>query len=372
LDFVALKTGFPKPALAERVEGQSAGSLESKQTKRRKAVASATIRDVAHKAGVGVGTVSRVLNDSASVSLNTRRKVLAAIAELEYSPNLAARRLSLGKTMVIGALVPYFTNPSVVRRLQGVVSVVTNSEYDLILFDVENVERRDVFLRSVPRRQVVDGLLLISLMPTDAEVAYLQESGIVTVLIDAYHPLMHRVVVDNVTGGYQATKHLLDLGHRRIGYVSDYLDDPFNSPVRDRYLGYQQALTEAGVPFRPEYHRQGEHGRFEARALTHELLDLPEPPTAVFAYSDTQAIGVIEAARERGLSIPQDLSIIGFDNIEAAEYLHITTIRQALFESGVSGCELLLRVMANPLPERQVIILPTELVQRHTTAPPPG
>jgi DNA-binding LacI/PurR family transcriptional regulator len=335
-------------------------------------VASATIRDVAQKAGVGVGTVSRVLNNSASVSLNTRHKVLAAIDELEFSPNLAARRLSRGKTMVIGALVPYFTNPSVVRRLQGVVSVVANSQYDLILFDVESVERRDVFLRNVPRRQLVDGLLLISLMPTDTEVAYLQESGLLAVLIDAHHPMMHRVVVDNVVGGYQATKHLLDLGHRRIGYISDFLDDPFNSPVRDRFTGYLQALDEAGVTFRPEYHQQGEHGRFQARALTHQLLDLPEPPTAIFAYSDTQAIGVIEAARERGITIPNDLSVIGFDNIEAAEYLHITTIRQALYESGISGCELLLRVMADPMPERQVITLPIELVQRHTTAPPGG
>ena len=112
-------------------------------------MATATIRDVAQKAGVGVGTVSRVLNDNVSVSQETRRKVLAAISELDFSPNLAARRLSSGKTMVIGALVPYFTNPSVVRRLQGIVSVVTNSVYDLILFDVELVERRDEYLLNV-------------------------------------------------------------------------------------------------------------------------------------------------------------------------------------------------------------------------------
>ena len=333
-------------------------------------MATATIRDVAQKAGVGVGTVSRVLNDNVSVSQETRRKVLAAISELDFSPNLAARRLSSGKTMVIGALVPYFTNPSVVRRLQGIVSVVTNSVYDLILFDVELVERRDEYLLNVLRRQMVDGLLIISLTPTDTDVQHIQQSELPTVLVDANHPALSRVVVDNVFGGYQATKHLLDLGHRHIAYISDYLDDPFNSPVRDRFKGYRQALAETGLEFIPEYHQQGPHGRYEARAMTTNLLNQPTPPTAIFAYSDTQAIGVIEAALDLGIKIPEDLSVIGFDNIEAAEYLHITTIRQALYESGVSGCELLLQVMANPMPEPQEILLPIELVQRNTTAPP--
>jgi len=334
-------------------------------------VATATIRDVAQKAGVGVGTVSRVLNDSTSVSQETRRKVLAAISELDYSPNPAARRLSRGKTMVIGALVPYFTNPSVVRRLQGIISVVTSSVYDLILFDVESAERRDVYLINVLRRQMVDGLLIISLTPTDADAEHVRASELPTVLVDAYHPDLSRVVVDNVAGGYVATKHLIELGHRRIAYISDFLNDPFNSPVRDRYKGYRQALEEAEIAFRPEYHLQGEHGRFQARTMTDTLLDMPEPPTAIFAYSDTQAIGVIEAATERGVKIPEQLSVIGFDNIEAAEYLHITTIRQALYESGVCGCELLLQVMANPLSEPQEISLPIELVRRNTTAPPP-
>jgi DNA-binding LacI/PurR family transcriptional regulator len=272
--------------------------------------------------------------------------------------------------MVVGALVPYFTNPSVVRRLQGVVSVITDSQYDLILFDVESVERRDAYLRNVLRRQMVDGLLMISLTPTDKDVVDLQESGLPTVLIDARHPDVSRVVVDNVAGGYQATQHLVELGHQRIAYLSDYLDDPFNSPVRDRFTGYQQALAEAGIPFRPEYHVQGPHGRFAANHMTQSLLQLDEPPTAVFAYSDTQAVGVLEAARELGVAVPHQLSIVGFDNIEASEYLHITTIRQALFESGVCGCELLLRVMATRLPEVQVISLPTELVRRGTTVPP--
>ncbi len=326
-----------------------------------------TIRDVAKHAGVGVGTVSRVLNNSPSVSAATRQKVQAAIASLNFSPSQAARRLSQGKTMAVGVVVPFFTNPSVVRRLQGVVSVLSVSEYDLILFDIEKVDRRDMALRAIPQRNLADGLLLISLTPSDVDVEQFALADIPTVLVDAYHPALSRVLVDNAAGGYQATKHLIDLGHRKIGYISDYLDDPFNSPVRDRFTGYKRALTEARIAFRPEYHRQGVHGRIQARQMAHDILALPNPPTAIFAYSDTQAIGVIEAARELGLTIPDNLSVIGFDNIEAAEYLHITTIRQALFDSGVKGAKMLLSIMGAPPNKPQEILLPTELVTRHTT-----
>jgi DNA-binding LacI/PurR family transcriptional regulator len=330
----------------------------------------ATIRDVARKAGVGVGTVSRVINGSPAVSEATRQKVLDAIETLDFSPNLVARRLSLGKTQTIGVIVPYFTNPSVVERLRGVVSILAASAYDMVLFDVETVVRREACLRDVPRRRQVDGLLIISLELTNQEVERLDRSDIPTVLVDARHPDLNRVVVDNVEGGYLATRHLLELGHRRIGYISDFLNDPFNSPVRDRFTGYTMALDEAEIPFRTEYHRQARHGRDQARQMTHDLLNLPNPPTAIFAYSDTQAIGVIEAARERSLTVPADLSVIGFDDIEAAEYLNITTIRQSLFESGVRGSKLLLESMSTEFSTPKQILLPVKLIKRRTTASP--
>jgi DNA-binding LacI/PurR family transcriptional regulator len=175
-----------------------------------------------------------------------------------------------------------------------------------------------------------------------------------------------------VEGGYAATKHLIDLGHHKIGYLSDYLNDPFNSPVRDRFIGYTMALEEADINFRPDYHKQAKHGREQARRLAHDLLDLADPPTAIFAYSDTQAIGVLEAARERSLNIPADLSVIGFDDIEVAEYMKITTIRQSLFDSGVRGSELLLETMASDSPVLLQETLPIELIIRQTTASPRG
>ena len=127
--------------------------------------------------------------------------------------------------------------------------------------------------------------------------------------------------------------------------------------------------ADADIPFTPEYHRQGLHGRFPAQEMAYTLLALPDPPTAIFAYSDTQAVGVLEAAREMGMKVPEQLSVVGFDNIEAAEYLQITTVRQALYESGVRGCKLLLDIMEAPLQTPVEISLPTELILRETTAP---
>ena len=333
-------------------------------------MAHVTIRDVAKRAGVGVGTVSRVLNDHPSVREPTRQKVLKAIAELDYSPNLLARRLSLGKTLNIAVVIPFFTRPSCVGRLRGVEYALADSEYDLVLFNVETAARRDACFRDIPRQERVDGLLIISLSPRDEDVERFLQAGVPTVLLDARHPRLSRTVTDDVAGGRLATQHLIDLGHCRIGYVSDPLENPFNFvSSRDRYEGYRRALDEADIPFRPEYHRQGEHGRKEARENALILLSLPDPPTAIFAASDTQAIGVLEAAQETGLRVPEDLSIVGYDDIEVAEFLHLTTMRQPLFVSGVQGVELLIESIAAPPSSPRRVVLPFELVVRGTTAP---
>ncbi|NKQ35969.1 MAG: LacI family transcriptional regulator [Chloroflexi bacterium] len=330
-----------------------------------------TIRDVAKRAGVGVGTVSRVLNGSPLVSQRTRAKVQTAIEELDYTPSSIARRLSLGRTMTIGVIAPFFIRPSYVERLRGVDTVLAESEYDFIIYNVETVARRDACFRDILRQERVDGLLIITLPPTDEEVDRLKQANIPTVLVDGAHPQISHVMIDDVAGGYQATRHLLDLGHRKIGYISDLLQEsPFGfRPVADRYQGYRNALADAGIEFRPEYHRQGELSRREASRLAQELLTLPDPPTAIFAYSDTQAFGVLRAAQNLGLKVPEELSVIGYDDIEISEFLHLTTICQHLLESGQRGAELLLAEIADPGPPQEVI-LPTDLVLRSTTAPP--
>ncbi len=330
----------------------------------------ATIRDVAKRAGVGVGTVSRVLNDNPSVSEATRQKVLAAIEDLNFMPNVSARRLSSGRTMALGVVVPFFTNASVVKRLQGVVSVLANSEYDLVLFDVETVENRKSILRNIASRKMVDGLLIVSLKPTESDMEQFLQSELPAVMVDAQHPALSCIVVDNVAGAAAATRHLIELGHVRIGYISDLPRNPFNfSPTADRLAGYKHALAEAGIPYRDAYYRDGELDTAVARELAHELLTLDDPPTAVFAYSDTQAIGVLQAAEDLSLRVPEELSVVGYDNIEIARLLNLTTIRQSLFESGVEGARLLLDVVQGHQTEIKTVLLPTELVVRHTTAP---
>jgi DNA-binding LacI/PurR family transcriptional regulator len=335
-----------------------------------------TIRDVAKQAGVGLGTVSRVLNDSPLVSEETRQHVLTVIEELNYRPNTIARRLSSGKTLTIAVVVPFFTRPAFSERLNGVVSVLSRSAYDLLIYNIDTPELRRNFFHHLPPREHVDGTLLLSLPPSDAEAALLGEAETPVVLIDSEHPLLdgfHQICVDDVKGGEIATQHLIDLGHRRIGFIGDVVDTPFHfTSSRDRHRGYQNALRAADVPVCPEYYAEGEHGRRSARELAERMLSLSVPPTAIFAASDTQAVGVLEAARNLNLCVPDDLSVVGYDDIELADIMQLTTIRQMLFESGKYGVELLLETLKRPEMDVVQRSLPVELVSRASTASPNG
>lgn len=331
----------------------------------------ATIRDVAKVAGVGLGTVSRVLNNSPLVSAATRQRVLAVIAELRYNPSQIARNFALGKTLTVATIAPFFTRPSVVERLRGIEATLTASGYHLVVFNVEALKRRDECLREAMRNDRADGLLLVSLAPRPDEVVALREAGLPVVLIDTCAEGLPGVSIDDVAGGHAATSHLIALGHCRIAFIGDPEADPltFNfTSSRDRMLGYQQALAAANLPLNPAYQRHGLHGRYEARVLARELLQLPEPPTAIFAASDTQAMGVLEAARDMHMPVPEALAVVGFDDIDIAEHLGLTTVRQPLFESGARAVELLFLLLngATPPPAER---LPVELVVRRTSAP---
>ena len=344
-----------------------------------------TIRDIAQQAGVTPGTVSRALNDSPLVNPKTKALILEIANHLNYSPNLVARRLSTGRTSAIGVVVPFFTRPSVSERLEGVVSVLSNSAYDLVIHDIENPNQRSIGFGDILKNRRIDGALIISMPILEEDIPPLKQSSIPIVFIDRKHPDLENfdsITIDDVEGGYKATKHLIELGHKKIGFIGDITEimihpsDDGRSPQeifkftssRDRYKGYQKALHEAGIPIKDEYYAQDQHGYHEAKKLANRLLDLDDPPTAIFAASDSQAFGIIQAAHERGIKIPSDLSIIGFDDIQAAEYMELTTIRQLLFESGRTGVEMLLRAINGESNEKTNIVLPTELVNRNTTA----
>ena len=336
-----------------------------------------TIRDVARAAGVSPGTVSRAINQSPLVNEDTRRHILRVVEELNYTPNVLARRLSLGKTLAVAVIVPFFTRPSVSERLNGVVSLLCRSQYDLVIHNIETPEQRATCFEEIPHKDQADGVLSISLTPTDEEAERLAKADLPIVLIDAEHPALrgihHQVTVDDVAGGQVNTEYLIDLGHTEIGFVGDLIDNPFNfTSSRDRYFGYRTALEEAGVPVRAEYYGEDQHGRRQARELARRMLTLPHPPTAIFAASDTKAVGVLEAAHEIGMEVPGDLSIVGYDDIETADILGLTTMRQLLFESGQRGVELLLETLKSPETEPVYEVLPTKLIVRETTAPPPA
>jgi DNA-binding LacI/PurR family transcriptional regulator len=333
-----------------------------------------TLRDVASYAGVSKATASRVLNGSLQVGPDTRQRVLAAMEALDYTPSSAARRLSFGRTLTISVVTSFLTRPQAAERLRGVDAVLSDSEFDLVIYNVETVEKREQYLRGLALAQRTDGLLIISLPPREADVRRLASAAIPVVVIDAHAPVVEglpHVIGDDIAGGEAATRHLLELGHRRIAYVGDELDNPFGfTSSRHRFQGYDQACAAAGLETQPGLVALGAHSRYEARELAAALLCRTERPTAIFAASDTQALGVLAAAREAGLHVPEDLSVIGYDDIEAAEYMGLSTVRQHLFESGRIGAEMLLaevRARSDTPPSR---LLPPEVVVRGTTAPP--
>jgi LacI family transcriptional regulator, galactose operon repressor len=319
---------------------------------RSRAVASATdrparraprIRDVAARAGVGVGTVSRVLNDSPDVAQATRDRVRAVMDELGYSPSSTARNLSLGRTQTLGVIAPFFTSPSVVERLRGIDDVVGRSPYDLTLYNIETRDQRRAALRRFARRDRVDGVLIISLPLTPAEIRALNRDGLPAVCVDVANAMLPHVAIDDIAGGAMAARHLLEAGHDRIAFVGDVEENAFGFASSERRLeGFRDELHRHGRGLPSAYIKRGPFGRATASRLARQLLSLKRRPSAIFAASDVQAFGVLDAAARAGLAVPDDLSVIGFDDIELAAAIGLTTVRQPLRESGRAGAALLL------------------------------
>jgi DNA-binding LacI/PurR family transcriptional regulator len=331
-----------------------------------------TIADVAAVAGVGVGTVSRVLNGGVNVRESTRLKVLEVIERLGYRPSHLAAALSRGTQRTVAILVPHLTRPSTVARLAGALSVLDQQRYDTIVCNVDTPEQRDHHLAALTARHRADGVIVVSVHLAQQHLTAFRRGGIPLVTVDVPAPGVPQTIIDDVAGGRLATTHLLGLGHRRIGFIGDAVarktacDLGFASSRR-RLQGYRRALAAAGVATDPELVRLGPHGPGVAAELAEQLLRLPDPPTAIFAASDTQAMGVLRAAEQRGFPVPRRLSVIGFDDIESAALLSLSTVRQPLEHSGAEAarrlCALLRGVQVRPL--RQ--LLPLRIVQRPST-----
>lgn len=326
-----------------------------------------TIFDVADLAGVSYTTVSRVINNKEHVSPEKRGRVLQAMAQLGYVTNLQARSLAGGSSHVIGLLVNYLGSGYAAEIMRGIDEALQENQYDLLLYSAHTHKTRESAYVAKLTRHLADGLLLILPQNAQSYLDALQQRHFPYVVIDYLSDEQNvpSVVATNYQGAYDATTYLLQLGHRRIGFITG---DMKTGSARLRLAGHTSALNDHGIFADPQLIREGLFFQPQGYQCTHELLALPDPPTAIFASNDTMAFGVMEAARERGLRLPDDLSIIGFDDIPQASHVHppLTTVRQPLRDMGRRAALLLLHSIAHPEAEIERIELPTELIVRNS------
>lgn len=327
-----------------------------------------TIREVAERAGVSLTTVSHVINNSRYVSEGTRERVLEAMKATNYRPNAVARSLRSGKTQTLGLILPDSSNPFFAEVGLEVEKVAFAEGYSLILCNTDrDIAKEEFYVKLLSNKQV-DGIIFVSTgIPTNSLNFLLGEhTPVVIVDRDLSDFEADAVLTDHHMGGCQATQHLLALGHWRIGCISGPLD---GTPSADRVNGYRKALEESGIPVDPELVLKGDyHPRSGYEAASH-LLKLDEPPTAIFACNDLMAMGVIRAVIEAGLSVPNDVSVVGFDNIDLTNYTTppLTTVAQPIAEIAKQSTMLLLKRIADPKRSVERPKLSTELIVRQSS-----
>ena len=332
------------------------------------------IGDVARAAGVSTATVSRALRGLPHVATATRQRVLTAAADLDYRPNLPAARLAAGTTHTIAAAVPdpaAWFNATIMGALGR---HTTAAGYDLLLSGVANSDERQRFieLNSV-RSGRSDAVVLIDIAVDDDVASAFVAQGGCAVTVGFRTSALSSVTVDNVSVGRTATEILLGHGHRRIGLLSLRGGDSLNFAIpSQRAEGYARAHRTAGLSPDPALTVSTSNSWAEARRAAHELLRTSEPPSAIFAMCDEQAFGVMLAARDLGLHVGDDLSLVGVDDHDQSRLVGLTTVRQHVADQGVAAAELVLGALGSATSSPQHTQLDTELIIRDSVAPPPG
>jgi LacI family transcriptional regulator len=328
-----------------------------------------TIYDVAKISGVSISTISRVINTPEKVNAATRQRVLDAIDHLGFIPKADARARAMKSVGRIGVLTPYFTLPSFVQRLRGVAGALSTENYELVIYPVSSSDQVQGHLSSIPVIGNIDGLVIISLSIGDENAERLKKSGIETVIIEYCHPLHNSILIDDKEGGRLAAEHLLKKGHERFAFLGD-IESPMKlavHPVTSRLMGYVEALGAVGKKLPPEYIYPSPFNQEESLKAAYDLLTLKKRPTAIFAASDLQALCIMRVARQLNIKIPEDLAVVGFDDIDVAHHIELTTIRQHLDESGKLAAEILLSRIKDPERPLQQINLTLEFIERMTT-----
>lgn len=331
-----------------------------------------TIRDVARDAGVSVATVSRVLNDHPHVAPKTREAVLKSVREQRFSTNRTARGLSGGRTGLVGVTLPFVHAAYFALMLSGLADALYEQDLRAVVCPTLHEHDREVDLLGRLMHGTTDGAILMLPTETSQELRALRAVGYPFVVVDPRGPLeegIASVSAQNAAGARAATRHLLDLGHRRIGVITG---PPGWIATEERLIGYHAALAGAGVLPDPALEPTSDFLVEGGRDAARRLLSLPEPPTAIFGFNDALAIGAVQAARELGLRVPDDLSVVGFDDSDEAALVTpaLTTVRQPLGEMGRMAVSLLMRLLDGQRVEAGKVELATKLIVRRSTAPP--
>lgn len=330
-------------------------------------MSASTIQDVAKEAGVSVATVSRVLNNSGSVAKGTRDAVLEAIRRLNYRPNLLGRNLRRTETRLVLVLLPTIANPFYSRIVKGMEDVAIKNGYNIMLCNTDsNAERERVYLELL-KNKLADGVIFMAPELGKEELSALgRDFPVVQCCEYKEDARVHHVKIDNFEAAEKAANHLISLGHKRIGMISS--DNKFLS-TRQREQGFRAALEAAGIEYDGQLAANGDYSFKSGRRAALNLLALRNRPTAIFAISDVMAIGVLRAAREKGLRVPEDLAVIGFDNINFSSMCNplLTTISQPKYDLGCMAMKLLLRDIRGELDEPVEIVLENELIIREST-----
>ena len=331
-----------------------------------------TIYDLAREAGVGIGTVSRCLNNHPSVSSETREKVLSVVKRLSYQPHTYAQRLACRKANTFSAIIPYFTNYFFIQVLQGIQDKAAEIGFDLVLYGVNDPSQADYYLRRSLQRGRVDGVLYFSMTLPESYAVKFSQMQVPLILVDTSHPQFDSFRVRNREGEMEATRHLLSLGHRNIAFINGSLE---TRPGRERLEGFRQALREYAVPYSEDclfvsgLTKQDGFSRESGRESMKRLLSVRANGTrftAVVVASDIQALGAIEIAREAGVRIPEDLAMVGFDDIELAQHAGLTTMRQPMHEMGILAVERLLDRIKDPTAPPTMTTFMPDLIIRST------
>jgi LacI family transcriptional regulator len=330
-----------------------------------------TIEDVAAEAGVSFGTVSRVINNDAHVRAETRERVLKAMERLGFVVNRQARSLAKGQTNIIGLLVPDVGTAYIGEIIRGIDAELTVHGKDLIIYTTHRTAAKEANYIANLATGMVDGVLLVLPRNPADYVGTLTQRNFPFVLID--HQGTGRdcpaVGATNWQGAYEATEYLIKLGHRRIGFITGWMD---LGCAQDRLDGYRVALRMNHIPEAPELIYEGTFAQLDGYIGASTLLDLPEPPTAIFASNDVMAMGAMDAIRNRGLRVPDDISVLGFDDIPQAALVRpaLTTVQQPLEKMGRMAAQMLLDRLKNPGKKIERIELPTKLIIRESCQPP--